>query len=113
MFEVLCFFIFFKTLFIGCAESLLLSGLSLVVSGYCSSLWDVSFPFEAQGLGLMGFRSCCSQALEHRLIVVAYGLSSTVACGIPLDQGLNPCLLHWEKGSFTTETPRKPQVFCF
>ena len=37
----------------------------------------------------------------HRLqstvaIVVVPRLSCSMACGILLDQGLNPCLLHWQ-----------------
>ena len=28
-------------------------------------------------------------------IVVAHGLSCPMACGLFLDQGSNPCLLHW------------------
>ena len=33
------------------------------------------------------------------LIVVAHELSCSVACGILLEQGLNPCLLHWQVDS--------------
>ena len=41
---------------------------------------------------------------EHRIlsttaIVVARGLSCFAACGIVPDQGLNPCLLHWQVDS--------------
>ena len=32
-------------------------------------------------------------------IVVAHKLSCSEACGIFLDQGLNPCLLHWQVDS--------------
>ena len=32
-------------------------------------------------------------------VVVAHGLSCSVACGIFLDQGLNPCPLHWQADS--------------
>ena len=38
-------------------------------------------------------------------IVVAYGLSCSAACGNFPDQGLNPCLLHWQVGSLP---PGKP-----
>ena len=34
------------------------------------------------------------------LVVVAWGLSCSVACGIVLDQGPNPHLLHWQEASF-------------
>ena len=32
-------------------------------------------------------------------VVVAYRLSCSTACGIFLDQGSNPCLLHWQADS--------------
>ena len=32
-------------------------------------------------------------------VVVAHGLSCSVACGILPDQGLNPCPLHWQADS--------------
>ena len=59
-----------------------------------------------------------SLAVEHRLegsqaagvaaprlqsagsIVMAHGLSCPEACGIFLEQELNPCLLHWQVDSF-------------
>ena len=40
--------------------------------------------------------------------VVAHGLSCPAACGLFLDQGLNPNLLHWQ-AVFTTEPPGKPK----
>jgi len=33
------------------------------------------------------------------LIVVAHGLSCSMACGIFPGQGLNPCFLHWQADS--------------
>ena len=33
-------------------------------------------------------------------VVVAHGLSCSVACGILPDQGSNPCPLHWQADSF-------------
>ena len=32
-------------------------------------------------------------------VVVAHGLSCSMACGIFLDQGSNPCSLHWQADS--------------
>ena len=32
-------------------------------------------------------------------VVVAHGLSCSAACGISLDQGSNPCPLHWQTDS--------------
>ena len=46
-----------------------------------------------------GLSSSGSQALEHSSVVVVYGLSCSVACGILLDQGLNLCPLHWQADS--------------
>ena len=74
---LLCLFIF------GCAGSSLLLGLlsaCSVQASHCSSF----FCCGAQALGL--------RASE----VVAPGLSCSVACGIFLAQGSNPCLLHWQ-----------------
>ena len=51
---------------------------------------------RAQAPGHAGFRSCGSQALEHRPIVVVYRLGCWVAHGILLDQGSNLCLLYWQ-----------------
>ena len=49
----------------------------------------------------MGFRGCGSQALEHGLgSCGARGLSCSVACGIFMDQGLNPGPLHWQADSY-------------
>ena len=45
-----------------------------------------------------------SLVAEHRLIC-------SVACGIFLDQGSNPCPLHWPGGFFTTGPPGKPGFF--
>ena len=39
---------------------------------------------------------------------MVHRLSCSVACGVFLDQGLNPCLLHWQEDFFlTTEPPGK------
>ena len=42
-------------------------------------------------------------------ITVVYGLSSSEACGIFLDQGLNPCLLHWQADSLPLSHEGSPQ----
>ena len=44
---------------------------------------------------------------------MAYGPSFSVACGILLDQGLNPCLLHWEKGPLPLRHQGSPKFFAF
>ena len=44
-------------------------------------------------------------AVEHRLedagasVVVVHGLSCSTACGTFMDQGWNPCALHWQEDS--------------
>ena len=40
-------------------------------------------------------------------MVVVHRLSCSEVCGIFLDQGLNPYLLHWQVDSFTIEPPGK------
>ena len=80
--------------------------LSLVAASRgCSSLQCAGFSLrwllllQSTGSRRLGFRSCGSRALEHRLSVVAHGLSCSVACGIFPDQGSNPCPLHWQADS--------------
>jgi len=43
-------------------------------------------------------------------VVVAHGLSCSVACGIFLDQGLNPCPLHWFMDSSPLSHQGNPKV---
>ena len=69
----------------GCTgSSLLLVGYSLVV---VHRLIYVISPVAEHGLQSLGSR------------VVACGLSYPTACGVFLDQGSNPCLLHWQMDS--------------
>ena len=60
-----------------------------------------------------GLSSCGFQALEQGSVVVAHGLSCPEACGILLDQGLNPCLLHWKADSLPLSQPGKPRTTFF
>ena len=51
-----------------------------------------------------GFSCCGARALGARAsLVVAHGLSCSMACGIFPDQGSNPCPLHL--GRFLTTAP--------
>ena len=50
-----------------------------------------------------GLSSCGFQALEQGSVVVAHGL----------DQGLNPCLLHWKADSLPLSQPGKPRTTFF
>ena len=64
-----------------------------VQASYCGG-----FSCGARALESVGFCSCGSQALTGS-VVVAYGLSCSVAHGIFLDQGWNLCPLHWQADS--------------
>ena len=44
-------------------------------------------------------------------VVVAHGLSCSVACGIFPDQGSNPCPLHWQADSTTAPPGKPPCIF--
>ena len=54
---------------------------------------------------VQGLLAVASLVAEHRLqgawasVVVAHGLSCLKACGIFLDQGSNPCPVHWQVDS--------------
>ena len=60
----------------------------------------------------LGFSSCSSWALGHRLVVVAHMLSCSEACGIFLDQRSNLCLLHWQADSLPLTHPGSPLRLC-
>ena len=47
------------------------------------------------------------------LIVVAPGLSCSKACGIFVDQGWNPSLLHWQADSLPLSHQESPNVDHF
>ena len=50
------------------------------------------------------------QELQHVGSVVMHGVSFSTACGIFPDQGLNPCLLHWQVNSLPVSHQGNP---CF
>ena len=57
----------------------------------------------AQGSHAGGFPCCrahkgiqASVVSAHRLTTVVHRLSCSVTCGFFLEQGLNPCSLHWQ-----------------
>ena len=62
-------------------------------------LWSAG----SRGAGLCsvvrGRGSYGSQALSTGSVVGAHGFTCPLACRISLDQGSNPCLLHWQAGS--------------
>ena len=81
-------------------------GLSLVVAsgGHSSS--------QCAGLSLsrpLFLRSTGSRRAGS--VVVAHGLSCSVACGTFPDQGSNPCPLHWQADSQPLRHQGSPQPF--
>ena len=70
---------------------------------------------QASGVAVWVLGSYCSRALEPGLVVVAHGLSCSVACGIFPDQGAHPCLLCWQVGSLPLSHQAGPatRVICF
>ena len=46
-------------------------------------------------------------------VVVAHRLSCSAACGIFLDQGSNPCPLHWQADSQPLRHQGSPNIFFF
>ena len=65
---------------------------SLRCAGF--SLWWLLL-VRSTGSRRVGFSSCGTWAS----VVVAHGLSCSAVCGIFLDQGSNPCPLHWQADS--------------
>ena len=106
-------FLFFKELILfifGCVGSSLLcagflqlqrAGATLlcgVRASHCGSFSCGAWALGPRASVVVACRlsSCGSWALECRLSSCGHGLSCSVACGIFLDQGLNPCPLHWQ-----------------
>ena len=107
-------FFFSCFLFIlGCAESLLLCRLFFTCCKRVCSLVAVHgllivvvslvaeyglYSAQASVVSACVLSSWSSQAPEHRLSL-AHGLHCSTACGILLDQGSNPYLMHWQMSS--------------
>ena len=98
------------------AGSSLLRGFSLVV--VCVFLTVVLLLLWSTGLWASVMAAGGSIPGAPRLwssgsIVVVHGLSCSMACGIFLDQGSNPCLLHWQVDSVPLSHQRSqlPRVF--
>ena len=86
-------FIYLCVIF-GCAVSSLLHGLfpSRSERGLLSSC-------SAWASHYHGFSCCKAQTLNTGSIVMVHRFRCSAACGIFLDQGSNPCLLHWQVDS--------------
>ena len=70
-------------------------------SGFSCAAWALGA--RASGVAALGRYSTGSTAVAHRL-------SSSAAYGIFLDQGLNPCLLHWQEDSLPLSHQGSPLV---
>ena len=60
--------------------------------------WDPSC-CGAQALGSSASVVAAPRLWRTGLIAVAHGCSCSAACGFFLDQGSNPCPLHWQADS--------------
>ena len=45
-------------------------------------------------------------------VVVVHRLGCSMACGLFLDRGLNPCLLHWQADSLPLSHQGSPEIHC-
>ena len=64
---------------------------------------------QSTGSRARGVSSCGSWILEHSSILGAHRLSCSTACGIFLEQGSNPCSLHWRVDSLPLDHQRSPK----
>ena len=73
---------------------------SLLLFSSCSKQRLLLSSCSAQASHCVDFSCCEAWALWGvGSVAVAYGLSCSATCGIFLDQGSNPCLLHWQVDS--------------
>ena len=89
----------------GCAGSSLLHRLFLVAVSRGCSLPGVHRLQYMQHVGSAVVAPGLSCAAW---VIVVHGLSCSVACGILLEQGLNPCLLHWQAEALPLNYQRSP-----
>ena len=119
-FFIFNFFIYFWLywVFVAAGE------LSVVAAsrGY-SSLQCAGFPLQwllllqKMGSGVLasvaavpGLSGCGSRPPEYGSVVMVHGLNCPSACGIFLDQGSNPCSLHWQMDSFPLGCQGSPNL---
>ena len=115
----LIFFLILSIYFWLCCIFIALCGLSLVVAtrGY-SSLWYTDFSLWWLLLlrsTLQGVRASVVAALGPQSpgsVVVAHEFSCSLTCGIFLDQGLNPCPLHWQVDSYPLRHQGSLVIIC-
>ena len=89
---------------------------NLVVEYHISSFVHFKLSYLISFLSVLGLRcyawafSSCGGSSCCRLqasVVVAHGFSCLAACGIFLDQGLNPCALHGQADPYPLLPPGK------
>ena len=93
-------------LFSSCSKRLLSA---VVQASHCRGF--SCFRTQASVVAALGLRTCCSQALEHRLN--SGGSQAWLLhrlCNLP-SSGIEPASPALAGGFFTTEPPGKPQVF--
>ena len=102
MYYVIGFFFFFKLwVFIYLFIYFWLRWVFLSVRGLSSAVANRGH-FSSRRAGLSLPRPLLLRSTGSRRagsVVVAHGLSRSVACGIFPDQGSNPCPLHWQADS--------------
>ena len=103
---------FFNSLIFGCARSFLLHGLFSIcrvratLVAVCNLLIAVAFLAEYGRQGMLLVLVSRAQAQ----IVVSQGLGYSTVCGISLDQGSNPYLLHWQVDSLPRSHRESPSL---
>ena len=100
--HIILLFICLYWVFIVVRAFLQLWLVGIAVYLHCSgfSLQWLLLNCRAQALKLSGFNNCGSQALEHRLSIVAHGLNCSAAW---TRSGIKPMSLVLADGFFTTE----------
>ena len=88
------------------------------MGGQCRSqerLTEIFFTFKLAGLKVaaLGLSCCRSRAPEHRLSSCGARVQLPLACGIFPDQGLNPCLLHWQADSLPLSHQGSPRLIFY
>ena len=67
----------------------------------------------ARALGMQASAAAAPRLQSTGSAVVAHGLSCSAARGIFPDQGLNPCLLHWQVDSLPLSHQGSPLMMFF
>ena len=124
-FHVPCLFVFNNFVYLFLASSLVLHWFFIAAQTFLSSCrnWGLFFTCDMWASHCSGPSCCGAQALvllgsivaaydlcSTGSIVVAHRRSCSTAWGIFPDQGLNPCLLHWQPDSSTLSHQGSPHI---